>query len=158
MILSLHSTTGALLASNSNNIWQAILLGIISHYFLDSIPHVEYKIESIQKGDWKLAIKEFAKIAIDLLTGLAIIIYLIQKKGFDHSILILVGSFSALIPDGLYFLDCCIKNKNRNIFTKFLKIHSAFHKKMHSAISEKIITIPSQLLIVLLLIITLWYS
>ena len=31
MILSLHSTTGAILASNSNSLEQAIILGIVSH-------------------------------------------------------------------------------------------------------------------------------
>lgn len=152
MILSLHSTAGAILASNCNSVWQVIFLGIISHYFLDSIPHVEYKVENIKNGDLKMAGKEFAKIFFDLLMGMIIILYFIQNKSFDQSILILIGSFFALLPDGLYFLDCCIKNKNKNIFTKFLKIHSIFHSKTHSTISIKIITIPSQIIMIIILI------
>ena len=132
MILSLHTTAGAVLASNCGNIWQVILLGIVSHYFLDSLPHVEYKIKNIQTGNLKKAAKEFVKIFIDLSIGLIIILYLIKNKSFDRSVLILIGSFFALIPDGLLFLDCCVKNKDKNIITKFLKIHSNFHEKTHS--------------------------
>ncbi|MHB9019873.1 MAG: hypothetical protein ACYC3G_03320 [Minisyncoccota bacterium] len=152
MILSLHSITGAVLASDSNSIGQAILLGIVSHYFLDSIPHVEYKIDNIQKGELKLAIKEFSKIFIDLIIGLIVILYIIKDSTIDRSILVLTGSFFAILPDGLYFIDCLIKNKNKNIFTKFLNIHSVFHRKIHSTISNKFITIPSQIIIVLFLI------
>jgi len=152
MILSIHAITGAVLGLNANSFGQVILLGIVSHYFLDSIPHVEYKIENIKNGNLKMAAKEFAKIFIDLLIGLIIILYLIQNKNFNQSILILAGSFFALLPDGLYFLDCLVKNKDRNAITKFLKIHSIFHKKTHSIISNKIISISSQIIIVLILI------
>ena len=152
MILSLHSTAGAVLASNSNSLEQAIILGIVSHYFLDFLPYIEYKIKNIQKRDLKMAAKEFAKIFFDLLIGLIVILYLIQNKSFDQSILILIGSFFALLPDGLYFLDCLVKNKNSNMFTKFLKMHSDFHEKTHTTISKKIITVPFQIAIVLILI------
>jgi len=152
MILSLHAATGAILASNSSGIGQAIILGLVSHYFLDSIPHVEYKIENIKSGDLKIAAKEFTKIFLDLLIGLIIILYLIQNKSFDQTILILTGSFFALLPDGLYFIDCLIENKDKNIFTKFLKLHSTFHKKAHSIVLNRAITIPSQIIVVLILI------
>ena len=152
MILSIHAITGAVLASNSNNLAQVILIGVISHYFLDSIPHVEYKVENIQRGDLKKAGREFVKIFFDLLIGLIFILYIIKNNASHQPFLILSGSFFALLPDGLYFLDCLVKNKEKNIFTKFLKKHSIFHEKTHSIISNKIITIPSQIIIVLSLI------
>ncbi len=151
MILSIHAIAGAILASNSDNLGQIIILSIVSHYFLDSIPHVEYKIENIKNGNLKMATKEFTKIFFDLLLGLIVILYIIQDQSFNQSILILTGSFFALLPDGLYFFDCLVKNKDRNIFTKFLKNHTVFHKKTHSVISNKIITIPSQIVIILIL-------
>lgn len=152
MILSIHAITGAVLGSNSNSMGQAIFLGIVSHYFLDSIPHVEYKIENILRGDMKMAIKEFSKIFIDLLVSFIVISYLILNNNFDQPALILIGAFFALFPDGLVFLDLCIKNKEKNIFTRFLNTHSIFHKKIHSVISNKIITVPSQIIVVLVLI------
>ncbi|MDO8443129.1 MAG: hypothetical protein Q7S81_02655 [bacterium] len=152
MILSIHAIVGAVLASNSNSIGQAIILGLVSHYFLDSIPHVEYTIKNIQKGDLKTAIKEFVNISIDLIVSLAILLYLIQNKNFDQTILILTGSFFALLPDGLYFIDCLVKNKNRNIFTKFLKMHSDFHAKTHSNIASFKIQLITQIIIALALL------
>lgn len=152
MILSIHTITGAVLGSNSNSLGQVILLGIVSHYFLDSIPHVEYKVRNIQKGDLKTAAHEFMKIFFDLLLGLAVIFYLIQNKDIDQSILIFTGSFFALLPDGIYFMDCLVKNKDRNIFTKFLEAHCEFHRRMHSMISNKLIAMPSQIIVVLVLI------
>ena len=152
MILSIHAITGAVLASNSDNFGQIVVLGVASHYFLDSIPHVEYKIENIKNGNLKMAAKEFSKILFDLLLGLVVILFIIQDQSFNQSIFILTGSFFALLPDGLYFIDCLIKNKDRNIFTKFLKNHTVFHKKTHSVVSKKTITIPSQIVIILILI------
>lgn len=146
------------MASNSNNIGEAIALGLISHFFLDSIPHVEYKIENIKKGDLKIAAKEFTKIFVDLLLGLIIVLYLIQNKNFDQSILMLTGAFFGILPDGLVFLNHCVKNKDKNVFSKFLKIQTDFHNKIHSSVTAKIITISSQALIIIILVIALWRS
>jgi len=151
MILSLHAAAGAVLASSSGSIGQAIVLGIVSHYFLDSLPHIEYGIENVGKGNFKMAGKEFAGIAIDLLASIMIALYMVQGQSYGRSAIILIGAFFALIPDGLGFLDFCVKNKERNIFTKFLKMHSNFHKKIHSTVLNKIIAMPSQIIIVLIL-------
>ncbi len=152
MILSVHSITGAVLATNSGSVGAAIVLGLTSHYFLDSIPHVEYKIENITHGDFKSAGKEFVKIFIDLSIGLLTILYLIQNKNSSEILLALTGAFFAILPDGLAFLNYCIKNKERNIFTKALNKHSEIHKKIHSVVTNKIITISSQAIIVAILI------
>lgn len=152
MILSLHAAAGAALAANSNTIGQVIILGLASHYLLDSLPHVEYGIENLKKGDLKMLSKEFFNIFIDVLASLAIALYVIQNKGFDRSILILIGTFSALLPDGFYLIDCLIENKDKNIFTKFLRALTIFHQKIHSSVKNKLITISSQIIIFLILI------
>ncbi len=152
MILALPLLTGAFLASGSKNVGEAAALGLVSHYFLDSIPHIEYKAERIREGKIKSAAKEFVKISIDLMVGAVIVFYFLQNKSFDQSILILSGAFFGILPDGLSFLDYCVKDKDKNFFFKFLKNHGKFHRKIHSNITAKAVNISCQLIIIFLLI------
>jgi len=147
MVLALHMITGAVLAGGGGNAGEAIVLGLTSHYFLDSIPHIEYKIENIVRGNFKAA-KEFAKIFLDLLIGLAIVFYLLQNKNFGQMAIILTGAFFAILPDGLVFLDFGIQDKNKNIFTKFLGKHGQAHKKIHSTATNKILTVSAQIIVI----------
>jgi len=152
MILSLHSIAGAVLASNSRNIWEAIIIGLTSHYFFDSIPHIEYKIENIKTGNFKIAIKDYVKVFIDLLIGLLVILYLIKNVATPQILIILAGGFFAIIPDGFAFLNFFVKNKHRNLITKFLSKHSEIHTKIHSATTNKFIATASQFIIAAILL------
>jgi len=151
MILSLHSIAGAILASNSKNVGEAIFIGLISHYFFDSLPHNDYRIEKIEAGDFKTASKEFLKVFIDLLIGLSIIFYLIYSNRLEQTLLVLTGAFFAILPDGLSFLNFSVKNKEKNIFTKLLQKHYLIHGKIHSTVINKAITISSQVIIMTVL-------
>lgn len=152
MILSIHSIAGAALAINSKNIGIAIVLGLTSHYFLDSLPHLEYKITNIAQGNFQLAAKEFLKISLDLLIALLVIFYFIQNQTPNQIIFTLTGAFAAILPDGLVFIDFLIKNKEKNIFTRIIHNHSLIHKKIHSNVKNKIITTTSQCIIILILL------
>ena len=156
MILAIHAITGAVLASESQNIWAAAVIGLVSHYFLDSIPHIEYKIQDIQHGNFRSAIKEFITVFIDLATALLVIIFFVYNFSYHQIILTLTGAFFAILPDGLVFWDYCIKNKGKNIFTKFLDEHNQIHAKIHSTVTNKFTIYASQLIILAILILSVF--
>ncbi|MBU4348392.1 hypothetical protein KJ671_02770, partial [Patescibacteria group bacterium] len=81
---------------------------------------------------------------------------------YEHTNLILVGVFFALLPDGLIILSYYAKNINKipksiNIIFKFLKSHEIFHKKIHSKISSKHTAIICQTIIIIFLIINILF-
>ena len=82
MILTIHTMAGVVLASNSQNIGEIIILCFVSHYFLDSIPHLEYNIEQIKSGQMKSALKNFTNVGIDLFVSILIVFLFLWSKGF----------------------------------------------------------------------------
>ncbi|MBU4348199.1 hypothetical protein KJ671_01675, partial [Patescibacteria group bacterium] len=85
MILTIHTMAGIVLASNSQNIGEAIILCFVSHYFLDSIPHFEYEIKQIKSGQIKFALKNFTKVGIDLITSILIVFWFLWGRGYEHT-------------------------------------------------------------------------
>jgi uncharacterized protein YacL len=130
MILLTHLLVGAVIGSKIGYFWIAIVLALLSHYLLDSLPHIEYPIENIQNNQWQKTFPEFLTVALDLFLGL-LIIFLLSSNSFK----IYICAFIALIPDGLTFLIFFLKN---NVL---LKKHSDFHRgKIHFFKNKKIST------------------
>jgi len=145
MILSVHMIASATLAAGAKNPGEAIMLGLISHYFLDSLPHIEYKIGGIEKGDLKNSAKEFAKIAFDIFVGLAIMSYIAWNAASGQWTLIIIGTFFGILPDGFVFMDYAVKNKGAGAWFRFLGKHQAIHKTIHSKAKNLFAVIPSQI-------------
>ena len=66
MILLVHMLFGAAVGLSINNIYIAIIVAFLSHYFLDLFPHIEYNIKSTRRN-----------AIIKILTD---IIYIINKR------------------------------------------------------------------------------
>jgi hypothetical protein len=152
MILAIHAITGAVVSANAGNITEAAFLGLVSHYLIDSIPHTDYELKQLKNNSIKTSFREYLKIAADLLIGGIVILFFLIRRNFSGVILVLTGAFFGLLPDGLTFLDCQIKDKNKNLFTRSLAIINAFHEKMHSLNKNKKIAAILQLIYIALLI------
>ncbi len=119
MILFFHLLTGGLLASIIQNVPLALSLALLSHYFLDFLPHKEYSIKNIKNKKWKKSLPDFVKLGLDFLVGILVVIIL-----FDNIFLALSGAFLGVFPDFLVFLSLIIPSK-------ILKYHSKIHRKIH---------------------------
>ncbi len=129
MTLTTHGTVGAalgLLVSGHPVI--AFSVGILSHYVLDSIPHIDYALLSIDKKNEddmtstikpsKLIIIDLIRIGLDFFLGIcfaaALFVLVTKTNIFELSILlkfltssILWGALGGIFPDPLqvsYFL------------------------------------------------------
>jgi len=131
MILSMHALAGAALASSTNNVVWGAVLGLVSHYFFDTISHTDYDIGKVEDGVIKMSDTAPFKIAVDLIIGGLIIWYALNTGRLHNEISTIVGAFFGILPDGLTFLYYHIINKERNFFTKLLTKHHTIHEKIH---------------------------
>jgi hypothetical protein len=138
MILATHAITGATLATlTPHNPILAFIIGFVSHFLLDAIPHLDYKLKSVRMDSQnplnkeividKTFHKDLMKIAIDGITGL-ILTFIIFKVflGNNYSMFVIfVGAIAAMLPDALQFVYC--KWKHEPLITL-----QRFHVFMHS--------------------------
>lgn len=128
MYLTVHASVGALIGKTvGNNPLLGFVLGFLSHFLLDKIPHADPHIslpehfgETIRPS--KPVVGFITIVLLDSLLVAALTSFLITKNIIpSSSILSIIGS---VLPDfafGFYFLT---KNK-------YLKKFHEFHEKMH---------------------------
>lgn len=128
MILFPHFLAGAAITSQIQSAPLAMLLAFLSHYLLDVLPHIEYRIGDIKARNLQKSFFSFVKITLDILIGIFIVLSLAQKP-----LLALMGGFFAILPDGLTFLSFFfLKNKllQKHLFFHHQKIHFLRNKKI----------------------------
>ncbi|MSU54500.1 MAG: hypothetical protein EXS48_01500 [Candidatus Staskawiczbacteria bacterium] len=97
---------GAVFGYHIQNIFLAIILAILCHYFLDLFPHVEYNIDNITSGNWKKSLPDFLKVFLDFGIGI-LFIFLFSK----NQPMIYICSLIAIVPDGFTLISYASKNK-----------------------------------------------
>jgi len=129
MILLAHMVFGAAVGYKAyfltNNILLAGFLTLLSHYFLDAFPHVEYlksteeSIGRLKNGGFKENLADFAMVFSDFCTGLLIIFLASTNQAVIYAFA-LIGA----IPDGLTIIN--------SLFPKtILQKHQHMHAMVH---------------------------
>ncbi|MFA5878327.1 MAG: hypothetical protein WC845_03105 [Candidatus Staskawiczbacteria bacterium] len=131
MILIPHLFFSAVIAAKIPFLPLAVILIVIGHYLLDMIPHTEYSISNIKKGNWKKTTPDFGRVAADLAIGTFLVLFIGEFTPTPHYILF-IGAFIGILPDILTVLGI-IFPKN-----KLLKTHYKFHKRLHFLEEKKI--------------------
>lgn len=124
MVLTAHLLAGAAIASKIQPAPLAILLALLSHFFLDFIPHRDYSLENSQKK------KDFLHLlrgVLDISFGVLIVSFLSGGQP-----IIIIGALFAILPDGFSFLNMLFPQK-------ILRGYDIFHLgKVHFLKSKKI--------------------
>ncbi len=136
MTLGTHAVVGGLIgAVASQNLAFAASAAFLSHFLLDTIPHWDYKLGSIENqgivlnNDMNTRSRTFLvdliKIGCDFWIGMGLVILAYYQ--FPHQVFIgaLIGGFMGLIPDPLQFVYW----KSR---WKWMVPLQKFHMFMHS--------------------------
>ena len=152
MILTSHVLAGAAAGKAVGNPWAAVLLGILLHYILDAIPHVDAGLLAKNK---KL---KYAIASIDVIISFALLLYAFNFKQQFNNGAILFGGIGAIIPDALdnlpYFSDRLHK------ISFFNKIY-LFHEKIQYFSKKERVNIPlgitTQIIIILMSIYILFW-
>jgi hypothetical protein len=146
MILLVHMIFGAAIGSAVKNVPAAIILAVLSHYFLDTLPHIEYNVENVKNRKWRKALPDILRIVLDFLLGVLLITILSKNQP-----IIYIYAFLAILPDSFSFLIYIVPNA-------FSRVHDGLHEKIHFLRNRKISffwRITSQVLVVIFSIILL---
>lgn len=119
MIFTPHLVIGAVIGSKTHNLGLIIILGILSHFILDKLPHWDYSNSGIsnfrETKNFKALITDLIKIAIDGMVGVLIIVPLIWHTGlfsdFKNIVSILLGMFFSTLPDIFLFFGFILFSK-----------------------------------------------
>jgi hypothetical protein len=119
-------TFGAVLGSLMNNIFLGLFLAFLSHYLLDLIPHIDYKVKNILEAHWKKSLPEFIKVFSDILVGIILILIFSQNNPTAY-----LYAFVAILPDFFPYLNALWPNK-------FSEKHNTLNQKIHFLKYKKI--------------------
>ena len=133
MIITPHLLIGAAIGAKIKYLGWIIVLGLLSHFILDKIPHWDYGNRAFQKfkknKSYKILFIFFLQLMIDGLIGLVIVLFIVWQKNIvepKHLLFILIGILASLLPDILLGTSWLFHNK----FKKFSKIWINFHEKI----------------------------
>src|SRR3989339_522467 len=117
MILLVHIIFGTAVGSLFNNPILGIMMALLSHYFLDLFPHIEYPIDNLKniRTNFKKALPELFYLFIDFALGV---------------LFIFIFTLISIAPDFLTVLSAILPNK-------ILKIHDIFHRKYIHFLRDK---------------------
>ena len=132
MILATHAIVGAAIASQiPNHPIAALVAGIASQFAVDAIPHWDYPLRSILRGNKgnpltldKGLLVDFSLIAIDGLAGLAIALSLFAQP--SALLAILLGALGGMLPDPFLFVHRLYPHEPLRAVQRF---HSWIHAK-----------------------------
>lgn len=146
MFYIVHILAGAVIAKFFPNILLIIILGLISHFLIDIIPHKDSISDrnSFKKTyKFKFTKKTIIFVSIDIIISLLVILYL---QIYFKSLLMLFAIFISLLPD-IVKIGYLTRLKDNKFFKKYL----LFHSRIQKDVSWKL-GILIQLIIALILI------
>ncbi len=147
MILASHIIVSGILGSRTQSYFLAAIIGLVSHYVLDAIPHWDYLPEfetEVRTKNNFIRTKKFweniCKVASDILLGFgALAIFVIFDKNTNIVPLIISAVFSVL-PDAILLLYWMTEWKIIKWNAKLQEFsHSLMRKKINPGVKSGII-------------------
>ncbi|KKS43542.1 hypothetical protein A3H03_03225 [Candidatus Kuenenbacteria bacterium RIFCSPLOWO2_12_FULL_42_13] len=149
-----HGMAGIAIGSRLDNPILAFVLGIVSHFVLDAIPHDSLELRDWENNGTDKFIKKIALEAILDLWGLMLGILMMQE-GFSLYLNypMMAGMIGAISPDYIWGLTELSQTKNQAM-EKF----KAWHNKIHTIIYKAVYlplkyTVPIQVIALTALVI-----
>ncbi|MFZ5559265.1 MAG: hypothetical protein ACOZAL_00505 [Patescibacteria group bacterium] len=162
MIFTPHIILGAAIGAKTHNLGLIIILGLLSHFIMDKIPHWDYSwsgIKTFKKtNDFKTLFFDFLKIATDCIFGLLIVFLVSWYRNFlnfNYLPFILFGIFISILPDitiGLSWLST-------GRATRHIKLLEKYHYPKDKEKEGKItfLGLTTEILVIIISIITLFF-
>lgn len=152
MTLGTHAVVGAAVASLVPGYpVAAFFMAFLSHFLLDSIPHWDYKLRSLEKvgddhmtSDMKMDkrfVFDLCRIAFDALLGLSVALPFFRDSAAFPFVLLL-GAFGAMLPDALQFVYFKWKEgplKHLQRFHIFIHAEGKIHDPLKGIIYQLIV-------------------
>jgi hypothetical protein len=131
MLLTPHILAGVAIGASTDNVYWIIILAILSHFLLDTIPHTDWGMWHDYKP-FKLEKKDYILVICDSILSLTLLVYL--WFNIELSPLMLIGGLSAILIDLIDNVP--FWNKRIRKIGIFNKLH-AFHNKINYKLKSK---------------------
>lgn len=130
MFLAVHASVGALTGKVAPDPVSAFVLGFISHFFVDMIPHGdEHMYEGYVNGAKKK--RAVLYVTADALATTALIAVLFLREDFVSTASVFLGIMGSILPDMLVGLYELLKPKRLTRFHRFhMKNHHFLIKRL----------------------------
>lgn len=131
MFLTAHAIFALIFAKFAPNVFWAFIIGIISHFFLDMVPHGEKEMESWSDHDKMKRMPVIGFFDIFVLLIISFFLFRYLNLPLANSLALMVG---AILPDAIQAgLMAFSKNPFNNRY-------SLFHERVHKFILKKLIS------------------
>jgi len=123
MFWVIHAILGVYFGFYFKSVWLVVLVGLVSHFFLDWVPHWDcFDHDSFRKNYVpKIDKKQFFVRTFDGLLAIAAISFFYVQTGES---LVLIGAFAALFPD-ISKLFYFTRLRDVGWYKRYLLFHSA---------------------------------
>lgn len=148
MLLTIHGAVGALIGEQTNSLSLAFIMGFVSHFLLDIIPHGDRHAEDAVKNKKKLR-KIIYEAIFDTSWGIIFLIvyFTLAYKNHSNFYPVIAGIGGAVLPDILVM----IYNLNKKYFFRINFLHLKIHEIIKKEISYPLAIILQILLFFILL-------
>jgi len=139
MLFTPHTLIGGAIGAEVNNVPLAFVLGFISHFILDFIPH----FDTTDNG--KFTLRQNLIIGIDLLLGGYLLLH--YWSSLDYSPAFFFGALGAITPDLLDIVPFWNKSFRK---TKFGLFFHNYHERIQKVKVGPVLGILTQLVVLLI--------
>jgi hypothetical protein len=157
MTLATHIVTGAAAARLfATHPAEAFIIGLASHYILDSVAHWDYPIRAYSSekhapGDTKVHFNraiflDIGKVLLDVLIGFAIVFFAHAQFVNGHLAFLLIAAAGAVLPDFIQFVYGVYKLPLLGLMQRF---HHFMHAETHFN-DRPVIGVATQVCLILL--------
>lgn len=136
MFLAVHATVGALAGASVTHPSEAFVLGFVSHFFLDMIPHGDEIIYQGYVAGTKVR-RAVLYVMVDALVTAALVGLVFLKQDFFYPVNVWLGIVGGLLPDLLVGLAQIIRPKRTKGLVWRLDRFQKFHRWNHVLIINK---------------------
>jgi len=130
MFLAVHATVGALAGNSVSHPSEAFILGFVSHFFLDMIPHGDEIIYQGYVAGTKVR-RAVLYVFIDALVTVALIAFVFLRQDFFSPVNVSLGIVGGLLPDLLVGLAQILRPKRTRGLAWRLDCFQRLHRRNH---------------------------
>lgn len=145
MFLTVHASVGAIIGEYTGDNLSAFIFGLMSHFFLDMIPHGDRKIEGIFLNNISHQKKWLAVLFVmDFITAFSLVTLMWISGVIVNPVAAYSGALGAVTPDVLSGFTVISKNKLWPEFNKFHgRIHDVLtnHKSIYIGVTLQVATL-----------------
>ena len=148
MLMTVHAIVGAAIGQQVDNIYLSFIIGFLSHFVLDLIPHGDselidgyYKKEKVRKM--------IGLVVIDAIAMAVLILLLFSYKSadFTNKYSVIFGILGSILPDFIVGIAELSKKHFQNFYRFHTQIHT-YIKKINPTLFDGVIM---QIIVLLLL-------